>query len=218
MRIDNISDVRWPMVAVADIGRYGNIAVLTTAAELQELYALRFRRYVEEQGKKYGGQQVNLGLLTDGLDAPSLNIAQLQSGGILAAVRLSVVSDIEPDHYLSPLRAIVEPTLGPRCMVCSRLVSTENRSGLRSIISLFRATYAIGLHHGGTHCAITTREDLRPVFEAFGYTFTGQSFEHPISGIQFVMVLEMTDYGRLERISSPLLPTARHYLHHQGRP
>jgi len=203
---------RWPWAEEVAASHRGRIRILSGASELTELFRLRYRRYVVEQGKQYDGAVDAQEMLLDPVDRVALNIAEGRGDRISAAVRLCLAGDVRPEDYLWPLRNILEARFRDGCMICSRLVVDPPMLGLRSTVLLFRATYEIGLRHGGELCGLSTRPELVPMFAAFGYERTGDDFFHEVSGHQVVLILRMRDIGHLERTKSPLAQAFRHAM------
>lgn len=201
---EQLLTTRWPRAKDIVAGYGEKLRILEHANELNDLYRLRYRRYVIEQGKNYDSMRDLNGLLTDPLDSVSLNIAETRAGKVGAAVRLCFLENVGHDDYLYPLVDLLHAQYGDSCMICSRFVIDPSILELRSTVRLFRAVYEVGLHHGGEVAALSTRPELLKTFGAFGYVATGQTFDHNVAGHQVVMVLHMKDSRRLHSVKSPL--------------
>ena len=193
---------RWSLAAsVLDPSK--RVRLILSEAELDQLYRLRHRRYVVEQGKPY--PESLTGRLADELDPVSLNVGYFQQGRVAAAVRLSRLEDVGPLSYLAPLRDAVPSNSQRYAMVYSRLVAEPTDHPLVAMTSLFRAGCRLAVVHGGTKSVLSTRPDLQPIFEAFGFRSAGFDFQHPIAGHQIVMTFDLHDEGYLREINSPVL-------------
>lgn len=177
--------------------------VATSEPRLGQIYRLRYRRFVVEQGKAYSGVLPD-GTLIDAEDALSRQIAYFEDGRLVAALRQTALKDISPDGYLADLAVSARMTCAPSTIVCSRFVTEGDARSLRAVVALFRLAYEIGLDLGVRHSVLSTREALVSLFETFGYRQTGGSYEHPVAGTQFIMLLDLNDTDHLNRIGSPL--------------
>lgn len=177
--------------------------VATSEPWLGQIYRLRYRRFVVEQGKSYSGVLTD-GTLIDAEDQTSRQIAYCEGGRLVAALRQTALKDLSPDGYLADLAMSARMICAPDTIVCSRFVTEGDARSLRAVVALFRLAYEIGLDLGVGHSVLSTREALVSLFETFGYRQTGGSFEHPIAGTQFIMLLDLNDTDHLNRIRSPL--------------
>lgn len=177
--------------------------VATTEPWLGQIYRLRHRRFVVEQGKSYPGVSPD-GTLVDAEDQRSRQIAYCEDGRLVAALRQTALQDVSPEGYLADLAVHARLLCAPETIVCSRFVTDEGGRSLRAVIALFRLAYQIGLDLNVRHSVLSTREELVSLFETFGYRQTGGSFEHPVAGTQIIMLLDLRDTDHLDRIGSPL--------------
>lgn len=180
--------------------------VVQNDLSLEEIYRLRFRRYVLEQGKHYDGSDSNNGRLVDELDRNAVQLAYVSNGRIGAALRMSFLGHMSPGGYLDQLGVVLADRYPENLIICSRFIMEESVASLRSMVSLFRLAYRIGLESGARFSALSTRESLVVHFTTFGYRKTRDEFEHPVTGPQVVMVLDLNDADHLEAIRSPLFP------------
>jgi hypothetical protein len=169
---------------------------------LSEVYRLRYRRYVVDQGMEYPSIGA-AGELEDPIDRTSLNLAYSATDGpVINAVRLTWLETIPQDDYYARLMDGVPSAEKFRTAVSSRAVA-HVQSDIRSTVTLWRCAYAISLASGCEKLIMSTKSEHLPLFFKFGWLRTGGLWESPISGIQMEMVLHLLDLPHLRAISSP---------------
>jgi hypothetical protein len=195
----------WRDARLFEFGGGLEARAITERAELETLYRLRYRRYVEEQGKKYPNALNER--LEDRLDQPSINVGLFAEGTLAAAVRLTWLDDVTPEDYLAPLKIALPREQHFRTVVCSRLVAEPSQGSVRSTMLLFLAAYHVGLARGGVRSVLSTTPDRCKSFASIGYRETGEIFSSPIFGMQVVMLLDMVRddvrarFGRLLEVA-----------------
>ncbi len=197
-------DQIWPGVADLRASEGRHLRAAMDWADLRAIFALRFRRYVVEQGKAYPAQAG--GLLIDPIDARSVNLLHCGRTDLDMAVRLSWADDVSPDDYLADLIARTGQQGIRNTVLCSRFVRAQRQLNIKALYSLFRLAYDVGLRSGARQSVLSTAPALASLFARFGYVPAGESFMHAISGPQVAMVLELRNRGHLERVHSPLVP------------
>jgi hypothetical protein len=176
--------------------------------ELQAIYRLRYRIYVEEMGRRHSHADPLQRILREPLDEKAIHVAAFRDGlqRPLGALRMNLSSRGGLENF-EELYRLPPQTLGRHAMVITRLVTEPgSRGGSASAgLNLARAAYRIGLREGIERGFIDCSTSLVPFFEWLGFDSLC-SFEHREFGEIAVMQMEPLDRARLAKTDSPFLP------------
>lgn len=181
----------------------------TSDHDLESVFALRYRVYVEEYGKPYPGADHRRRLLSDEWDAHSAVLIAERDGHVAGTIRgtLGSAPGFAEAHdavfgHLDGVR-----TVGwHRVAYSSRLVVNKAARGhSRLALALMVASYTWALSCDVTVCICHTVEPLLPLMEKMGWQRRGEPFQHADSStLQYPMVLVVEDQQHLRSVGSPL--------------
>jgi N-acyl-L-homoserine lactone synthetase len=181
----------------------------TSDRDLESVFALRYRVYVEEYGKPYPSADHERRLLSDEWDALSTVLVAERDGRVAGTIRgtLGSAPGFAEAHadvfgHLEEVRAV-----GWHRVACgSRLVvDAAARGHSRLAVALMVAIYAWAVRQGAVLCLCHTVAPLLPLMEKMGWQRRGEPFVHADSStLQYPMVLVVSDQAHLQSVGSPL--------------
>ena len=181
----------------------------TSDRDLESVFALRYRVYVEEYGKPYPGADHERRLLSDEWDTHSTVLVAERDGRVAGTIRGTLGSapgfaEAHADVFgqLEEVHAV-----GWHRVACgSRLVvDAYARGHSRLAVALMVALYAWAVRQGAVLCLCHTVAPLLPLMEKMGWQRRGEPFLHADSStLQYPMVLIVSDQEHLLSVGSPL--------------
>lgn len=177
--------------------------------DIESVFALRYRVYVEEYGKPYPGADHERRLLSDEWDAHSTVLVAERDGRVAGTIRGTLGSapgfaEAHADVFgrLEEVRAVG----CHRVAYSSRLVvDAAARGHSRLALALMVASYAWALGRDVRVCLCHTVAPLLPLMEKMGWQRRGEPFVHADSStLQYPMVLVVSDQAHLHSVGSPL--------------
>lgn len=185
----------------------------TSDHDLESVFALRYRVYVEEYGKPYPEADHERRLLSDEWDAHSAVLVAERDGRVAGTIRgtLGSAPGFAEAHagvfgHLEEVR-----TVGWHRVACgSRLVvDAAARGHSRLAVALMVAIYAWAVRQGAVLCLCHTVAPLLSLMEKMGWQRRGEPFVHADSStLQYPMVLVVSDQAHLHSVGSPLAGVA----------
>ncbi|RMG30429.1 MAG: hypothetical protein D6721_03760 [Gammaproteobacteria bacterium] len=160
------------------------IKVAETARELDDVYRLRYRVYVEEEGRFQHAKQGGSGRIVDEFDSfPGVfNLIAYAGERPVATLRINVEQEDEglpPDRYVDG-RAIREQVIraagGARRVFVSAgmlAITTGWRKRRDVFRSLFKMAAGLGKVQGGTDVIVTAKADSAGLYRRLGFRAVG---------------------------------------------
>ncbi|MEP6618808.1 MAG: cyclic nucleotide-binding domain-containing protein [bacterium] len=187
------------------------VRVAATDDERHEIFRLRYRVFVHEQGKRRAGMDAQRKELTAQWDPLSVLWYAHDGMTIVGTMAQTIIG---PDFDVSPMPAALELASFPRTESCkvgysSRFaIAPEHRSAW-VLPSLARSTYRHGRALGAKFDIMLTNPGLVPLFERLGYVrYTASGFHGSDHGLLLPMVLPASDHQHLRNTRSACLPAA----------
>ena len=178
----------------------------TSAEQRAAVGVLRYRMFIERDGKRYAFADHDNRTFLEPIDELSLNFCVIRQNECLAAVRLTRATDASIDPQLATLVQHAELTDAElqTTAVNSRMVVAESGQARILIPHLFRQIYRAGLGAGITVCLACSRPSGVSLFERFGFLPVG-TFDDPIAGKLVALRLNALDVPHLRAVRSPCL-------------
>jgi len=189
------------------------------ADQLAAVGQLRYRLFIERDGKPYPFADHLSRSFLEPIDEISLNFAVADGGACLAGVRLTRAVDAVGDPQLKAMldHAGVVPADLPTIAVNSRMVVAETGRARILIPRLFRQIYRAGGIAGMKSCLACSRSSGTALFERFGFVRVG-AFHDAVAGDLVVLRLNATDAQHLQATSSPFLTVYKELFEERAVP
>ncbi|HXI87355.1 MAG TPA: GNAT family N-acetyltransferase [Parvularculaceae bacterium] len=169
----------------------------------EELYAFRYRIYVEEMNRpqRYACHETRT--IRDGLDDMGHQCVAYYDGEIVACIRGNSAREWGVGEYFEfyELDQLSPNRLAETC-VCTRLMVAREHRHRTLTVDLLKALYRHGLETGHSLCYMDCNRHLEVFFRKFGYRplFNKNHYDY---GDVSVMRLDMTDMTKLKTVGSP---------------
>lgn len=194
------------------------LEVVTADDALDELYAFRYRIYVEEMARpqKYADHATRR--IRDPLDICGYNIVALDvAGQISGCIRLNLARDGALDYYSDLLGLKAVGAEHPATTsVSTRLMILPELRGSTLATRLSCAAFDLALNHGVVWNFIDCNDHLVEFFGRMGFERTHTAI-HEEYGRVNVMRLNIRDYSRLKATGSVFEKNLERY-HRRERP
>jgi len=181
------------------------IKQVTTQAEREQVFRLRYRVYVEEIGAQMTYADHAHKKIEEPLDRQGTILGAFLNGGLVGSVRINWGwQDIGAcaDYY--GMR-VFEPYFPKKTTMTTRLVVAPEARRSTVAMSVIMAWYSVQRAAGVCFDFIDCRDDVKPMFLKLGYRqVLGQPVRHPESGdLHYPLVLVHNDAEYLTRVRSP---------------
>ncbi|MEO5816891.1 MAG: GNAT family N-acetyltransferase [Gemmatimonadaceae bacterium] len=187
--------------------------MVATEAEAREVFRLRHRVFVHEQGRRGEGIDPERGELRSKLDAFS-HLWHARDGKTVVGTVTQTMICPHFDVALLPTGLELEPFRAEAGLVgySSRFAIEPGHRGKWVLASLARHTYAHGRRLGAKFDFMTANPALVPLYERLGYVrYTASGIQVTGIGLLIPMVLSATDLAYLRTVRSACLPAAEHF-------
>jgi len=186
--------------------------VLASDESPRDLFAFRYRIYVEEMGRPQRYADHTQKIIVDPLDDSGINILAIDDGEIVGCVRTNFLRDGSVGEY-EALYGLDRLSPGEReqSSICTRLMVGPSRRRSFVTFGIMKAVYEYGMARGIYLNFIDCNEHLVPFFQKFGYRLVGRK-AHPEYGDVYVLRLDVLDLAHLEDVHSPFVPSLRAFL------
>lgn len=189
----------------------------TTQADLEAVFGLRYRVYVEEMRRPQKDADHRGRRIKDALDGFARIFAASASGDVVGTVRCNILGEgdigpyrewyaIDREHARSPLASITT-----RFMV----LPAYRRTGLA--VDLTTSIYRHALEEGVEWDYIDCNPHLLHFFTRLGYRPHRTDLVHPEYGAVTVLRLAVNDLAHLEAVRSPFARVLREYRSRERR-
>lgn len=185
--------------------------IAQTMEDFEKVSKLRYKVYIEEQGKAYKEANHTNQSFSDLLDQNAILVMVEKQEHLEGTVRLNYFScPATFSHYADmfeyqkfsnyPLN-----TIG----VCSRLAVTTNCRDGQVREALFNAIYEIGYKKGIRLCFVACSPVLLRLFRAYGFREYVTPFHDPVVGKLRRLALVVDDLTHLKQCNSPFYAIAK---------
>jgi predicted GNAT family N-acyltransferase len=185
------------------------ITSVTTDAQRDEVFRLRYQVYVTEMCKPYRHADREAQSLRDELDETAVILAAMDgAGSVVGTVRVNRAEDLLHITALATHLGLdrVPNVFLPRVTLCSRLVVSASVRGRGAVVPLVRAIYRWGLDNGVEINVMHTALELVPLFARLGFRRFGRTFIDEEAGReQQPLYLAIRDFIGLQCAGSPFL-------------
>lgn len=194
------------------------LKVATSDAELEALYAFRYRIYVEEMARPQKYADHTTRRIRDPVDNCGHNIVAWDAEGqISGCVRVNLARDGALDYYSGLLGLKAVGAEHPAATsVCTRLMILPKYRGSTLATRLSCASFDFGLDRGIVWNFLDCNDHLVGFFARMGYERT-HSAVHEEYGRVNVMRLNIRDYAHLKATGSIFQKNLERY-HRRNRP
>jgi hypothetical protein len=185
---------------------------VTEPAELEEVFRLRYRVYVQvlQYPQRYADHRSQM--VREPLDEMGHILGAFEDGALLGSVRINYGSATAFGDYGDLYKMQRFASYFPeRLSICTKFIVARPRRASMIMIELGKACYAYTPVHqaGNVFNLIDCKPPLAKYFRRLGYRQVRPSIMHPDVGEVIPFVLPMFDRSYLRRIGSPfakLLP------------
>jgi hypothetical protein len=176
--------------ALVEAPEYPRVRIARDEVVMRRIGEIRYRQYVERQGKNYRAVGGLENCLVEEIDAHSVNIYAEDSRNITCALRIGELVD-ERNSQAGFLRALARHYGIPErlTLTCSRLVRSPAHSG-RHVVQLIDFVRLQTVRAGWRYCIMQTAERLVPFFRKFEFHETGIWSDDPVAGRLQALVLD----------------------------
>lgn len=187
------------------------IRLAQDAAELEALFAFRYRIYVEELARpqKYADHAAKM--IRDPLDGTAYNFIAWTGNEIVGCIRINLARDGAIDYYRDLLRmddAAVD--WRANTSLSTRFMIAPDWRGTTLAIRLASTAYEFGLVNGIEWNFIDCYDNLATFFRRLGWIQT-HAANHEEYGAVNAMRLDLLDGEHLEQIKSPFCSLLRRH-------
>lgn len=177
-------------VLLESADRFPHVRVVRDYPVLKRIGELRYRQYVDNQGKPYRSAVLDRDCLIEPNDFTSVNIYAEDGHGITCAMR---IGEVEHEHnpHNDLFREVVRQlgVAADVALTCSRLVRAPRHSG-RHAVDLIRFVRWQTVRGGWRYCVMQTAERLIPFFRKFEFAETGVWSDDPAAGRLQILLLD----------------------------
>lgn len=178
------------------------IGLITTEAELQQVFRLRYDAYVEELGATMEHADHQAKALYDEWDITADIIGAWHNDELVGCLRINYSSNTNLAEYEPFIHPLAKKT--GVVAVTSKLVVAKAYRGTLVSARLCQAGFT-QLQARGVHLNyLTCRSSLVEMYSRLGFRMCGAGVFHPEAGWVLPMVLLVQDYEYLQQIKSPL--------------
>ncbi len=180
-----------------------DIHIARTEEELNELYQLRYKIYIEELGRTQKHADHALRTIKEPIDEFSENFVAYHHGQLIGAVRFHFCNRYEDSVYQDVYKFKRFGHFYPNHIsyVTKLIVLPEFRNRIIAL-RLAEACYRLGMKMTYFNI-IDCYQPLIPFFIRLGYRFYTEDTYHPEFGKVTPMVLLSRDFIHLEKVKSP---------------
>jgi predicted GNAT family N-acyltransferase len=187
-------------------------SIVCGTAEMEKVYALRYRIYIQELRKALPWADHERKHLTDPHDRSAVHFMVRKLGGeVIGCSRLHFGTSI-PEEFLDAMkvRHLVEQD-GHRCAYVSKLMVERSLRGKGASLLMMRKMIEHGVAAGADYAVFHCNPKLCRLYERYGFRRFGQTFEMQHVGTQVCMVNILADADHFSRVNSPLADFVRQY-------
>ena len=182
-----------------------DIRLLSGAADLETLYAFRYRIYVEEMNRPQKHADHVRRSIRDPLDDTAYNFAAYARDEMIGCMRVNFAADGGLDYYRGLLRMdALSPRYPAGVALCTRLMVLPEHRGSPLALRFCAAGLDLGLRSGIDWNFIDCNDHLVGFFERIGYEWTHHAV-HEEYGRVNAMRFDLRSLDRLKAVGSPLL-------------
>lgn len=170
--------------------RFPQVRVVRDYATLQQVGRIRYRQYVQGQGKGYASIVLDRDCLIEPCDFRAVNIYASDGRGITCAMRIGEASDREGPYadLIGSVARQFDVPLGI-ALTCTRLVRAPRHSG-RHVVDLINFVRWQTVQAGWRYCIMQTAERLVPFFRRFEFKETDVWSEDGAAGRLQALILD----------------------------
>lgn len=185
-------------------GAVPEVVWCTSAEDLEAIYRLRYKVYVEEMARNQPHADHAGRRITDELDATGIVFGLASEGAWVGTMRLNRVSDgIGKYAEMYGLDGL-SPEEARRHVIGTVLMVLPGGRRQHGTMMLFLSSLAYALQNGVDRCWIDCNPHLVSMFEGVGYR-KHHVVDHALYGRVQVMSVDLRDVDHLRAIRSPLL-------------
>ncbi len=182
-----------------------------------ELYAFRYKVYVEEMNRPQADADHERKIIKDKLDDTAHHAAVFFQNEIVACMRVNFLREGSAGKYneLYGLKRL-SPAEAANASICTRLMVDKAHRNRHVTVRMLQFIYVYGLKNGIRSCFMDCNKPLQRFFEKFGYRYVTDAM-HPDYGRVSVMRLDLLDIDYLRSLRSPFAEAydiAQRYLPH----
>jgi CRP-like cAMP-binding protein/predicted GNAT family N-acyltransferase len=188
------------------------IVTVTTAAEREQVYRLRYDIYIDEMHYPYANADHAGRRLADALDATARLLLAREGDQALGTMRIQFGADAPFDvgsvstYGLDRLRGLVAPA---QLAILTRfMIRPEHRAGPLAR-SMFLRFAELLVKERIEVAFLDCLPHLVNFYTGLGFRPSGPAVNDAISGVLVPMALLLGDHDHLQRVESPLLPVLR---------
>jgi predicted GNAT family N-acyltransferase len=190
----------------------GRCSIVTQPSEMEKVYRLRYRIYIEELKKNLPWADHAQKRLPDPHDSGAVHFAVSRLGGQpVGCVRLHLGTSI-PKDLLQAMRidSLVERD-GHRCGYVSKLMVNRSLRGKGASLLMMMRMIEHGAAVGGQYALFHCNPKLCRLYERYGFRRFGKPFEMADVGTQVCMVNLFGDADHFAWVQSPLADFVRRF-------
>jgi predicted GNAT family N-acyltransferase len=183
----------------------GRCSMVSGASEMEKIYRLRYRIYIEELKKNLPWADHARKRLTDPHDTGAVHFAVRRLGGEpVGCVRLHLGAAIPGELLeLMQIRDLVARD-GYRCGYVSKLMVDRSLRGKGASLLMMMHMIEHGAPAGGEYALFHCNPKLCRLYERYGFRRFGKPFEMAHVGTQICMINLFGDADHFLRVNSPL--------------
>lgn len=186
------------------------IAAAADDAELRQVFAFRYRIYVEEMNRVQHYADHARRQIVDPLDGAAHNLVAWNGAEVVGVVRVNFAREGGLGLYEALYgMADVGADHPARTAITTRLMTAPEYRGSPLAVRLSMAAYGLGLAAGIRWNFMDCNDHLVPFFTALGYVRHRGIVDHPEYGAVHCMVFDLEDRAGLAALRSPLLRVYR---------
>jgi CRP-like cAMP-binding protein/N-acyl-L-homoserine lactone synthetase len=183
------------------------VALAQTAKERAEVYAFRYRIYVEEMGLQPPGADHQRRQLADEYDPQGLSYALVEDGAIVGSLRC-VFMDQLPDPSALIAKFHMEPALAAfglsAIVTTSRFMLDPRLRHGTAILRLIEAAYDDARHRGIRLNYGDCSPHMLEFYEHMGYRRFTRAYNDTYFGFKLPILMLIGDQELFDRVHSPL--------------
>jgi len=191
------------------------VKLATSDEEREAIFRFRYRVYSEDGRPDRPGLDHRRGMFIEELDdAEALQLYRTAAESVAGVFRLNMINSVAFTSELAswlnvaPFAArwkVDALAFGSRLMVDAS--NRDSRLGGELLGSALRCLHDRRVRFAFMYC----KPRLRSLYEHFGFRTCGETFVHPVSGVNVPLVCALGDVRHFERVNSPVLPLARSF-------
>jgi predicted GNAT family N-acyltransferase len=190
----------------------GRCSIVETEAQMEKMFALRYRIYIQELKKNLPSADHEGKRLPDPFDAGAAHFVVNRMGGqLVGCVRLHLGTNIPMEMLEAMQIADFVVRDNHRCGYVSKLMVERSLRGKGASVLMMMRMIEYGAAAGGQYALFHCNPKLVRLYERFGFRRFGQSFELPYVGTQVSMINLFGDTEHFEKVGSPLANFVRRF-------